>query len=180
MTTPPTGLRSLVWLLALLVVALVGLCAYQHVATGMAARAADDARAQAANLAREAKQRETASKTQAALTARIPAQVVTWSWSEQLPTMMTQVAKLTKDTGISVGTLQPAPAVTRGAITRFPLRLTLNTSLKAMAGLLKRTGEAKPVLAIDQLILRPGALPGDPLRAEMTVSSYVMVKGGKP
>lgn len=184
MTTPQTLLQRMVGMAVTLVLALAALLGYQYWAAGDIARAETTAQDAIARYTREAKQRTAALKGRDALVARIPAQVKTWSWSEHLPAMMTQVGTLAESCGAEVATMQPAPPVTRQDVTRFPLRLKMAATLSELTTLLRRVKDATPLLAVDQVTIRPGEKPGDPLRVEMTVSSYVMADGqptgGKP
>ncbi|HOF86613.1 MAG TPA: GspMb/PilO family protein [Armatimonadota bacterium] len=184
MTTALTRMRRMVGTAVVLVLALAALLGYQYWAAGDIARADATARDAIARATRDARQRAAALEGREALVARIPARAQTWSWSEHLPATMTQVGALAESCGAAVATMQPAPPVTRAGVTRFPLRLKVTATLSALTTLLRRAREATPLLAVDQVTIRPGEQPGDPLRVELTLSSYVMAdgrtSGGKP
>jgi len=167
-----------------LVLALGVLLGYQYWAQGDIARAEAAARDAIARHTRDAKQRALALADKDELRDRIPAQPASWSWSEHLPTIMKQVGTLAESCGAEVATMQPAPPVTRQGMTRFPMRLKVAVTLAELTTLLRRAQDATPLLAVDQVTIRPGEKPGNPLRVEMTVSSYVMADGrpagGKP
>jgi len=107
-----------------------------------------------------------------------------WSWSEQLPVMVTQISGIVEQSGTKIDTLQPAPVVERDHLTRFPLRLTLRTDLAHLTSLMKALRQAVPLLAVDHFSVRTGPMPNKPLQIEMTVSSYIITDGpatgGKP
>jgi Tfp pilus assembly protein PilO len=177
MTTRPTLLITVVVLLAALVAGMAGMAGYQAVATAMQARRATE---QQATLARLQRQADTVRKARAArlpLGTRVIAQPASWTWSEQLPPMMKQLSVMAEGSGVTLDTMQPAPVITHGALARFPLRVTLHASLSAITAFLKRAQEATPVLAVDQLTIRPGQTPGEPLAVEMTLSAYIRTDG---
>lgn len=119
-----------------------------------------------------------------AVTARVPRRQAPWTWSDHLPVMVTQLSALLEKDGAKLETLQPVPVVERESLTRFPLRMTLHTDLATLTAVLKRLQQATPLLTVDQLSVRVGRVPGDPLTINLTLSSYVMLDnvrtGGRP
>ena len=179
MTEQPV-LRILVTMMSLLVLVLLGCCGYQYAVSTTLARDTVAARQQRARTQQETAQRRRALAASTTLTERIPAQPASWSWSEQLPAMMTQVSRLAKDSGAAVETIQPAPPVTNNGVTRFPLRVTLHGNLTALTRMLEQVRQVKPLLAIDKISLRPGAKPGEPMLIELTVAAYTVTGTEKP
>lgn len=175
--TRPRILRMAVLILGLLAALLAGAGIYQYAAAAIAVHAI-------------AGQRNTLKQTTAYLSelararadsVQVSKQVLQrkgqWSWSEQLPVMVTQISVIVEHSGAKIDTLQPSPAVERDGLTRFPLRLTLRTDLKQLTAVMQRLREAVPLLSVDHLAIRAGEKPGDSLQVEMTLTSYVIVNG---
>jgi Tfp pilus assembly protein PilO len=118
-----------------------------------------------------------AQATTATLRDRVITHPATWSWSDQLPLLLGQVSGLVKHSGVRVESMQPAPVVEAQKLARFPLRITLHGNLAGVVTVLRLAREQSPALGVDQLILHTGTLPTDPLYAEVTLSSYVVLAG---
>jgi len=139
-------------LLTVIVVGLAVVCGYQSVASLLLARSLENQRRTLAEEQKLTAELDRSQQETQPLKERVSSQPGVWSWSEQLPPMMAQVAP------------------------RFPLRLTLRSDLSSLTRLLQRVRKQSPVLAVDQLSIRIGAQVGDPLRVELTLSSYVIVE----
>ncbi len=113
------------------------------------------------------------------MAAQISRRPASWSWTEQLPVMVSQLTDEVKDRGAPIDTLQPSPLVERGQLARFPLHLTLHMELAGLSKFLQRVQQTAPVLAVDQLTVHAGKKPGDLLLVEITLSSYVMLEGSQ-
>jgi len=171
------ALRIAVLALGLLTAGVAGLCIYQYAAAAAAARATaaqQDALATARQYAAELQRMQADGRL---LTDKIRRRAAPWTWSEQLPVMVTQISSLIEGSGAKIDTLQPAPLVERQGLTRFPLRLTLRTDVGRLTSMLRQTRQAMPLLAVDHFAVRAGEKPGDPLTVEMTLSSYVIIEG---
>ena len=100
-----------------------------------------------------------------------------WTWSEQLPAMMSQVAELVRASGVQVQSMQPAPVVQADKLARFPLRLAVRGNLPSLVAFLKLARGQTPTLGVDELTLHTGTQAADPLQVEVTLSSYVVLQG---
>ena len=172
-----TAQRWLIIVLGVLVVGSACLCLGLSLAAGAAAR---ETRALQDTLEQTKRQAQEVARAQASsrkLATQIAAHPDTWSWSEQLPVMVTQISGLTQQCGVKIDTLQPNPSVEKAGLVRYPLRLTLQTHLDGLTHLLQRAQQARPVLAVDQLSVRNSVKPGDPLQVTLTLSSYQVVSG---
>ena len=114
------------------------------------------------------------------LTKQISRHPASWSWTEQLPVMVSQLTGLVQGCGTPIDTLQPSPMVAHGQFVRFPLHLTLHMDLVNLTKFLQRAQQAAPVLAVDHLTIRAGKKTGDPLLVDITLSSYVMLESSQP
>jgi Tfp pilus assembly protein PilO len=177
-------LRVVVLVFAVLAVVLAGACVYQYAAAATAARAIIEQRDSLEQTERYLTELARAQAEGRRISEQIPRRSAPWSWSEQLPVMVTQISGLVEKSGGQIDTMQPAPAVEREHLTRFPLRLTLRSDLARMTDIMDRFREAIPILSVDHFAIRAGQKPGDPLQVELTLSSYVIVEGqaagGKP
>ena len=170
----PARLRLATVLLTVIVVGLAVVCGYQSVASLLLARSLENQRLTLAEEQKLTAELVRSQQETQPLKERVRSQLGVWSWSEQLPPMMAQVARLMADSQVEA--VQPAPIAQNGQLTRFPLRLTLRSDLSSLTRLLQRVRQQSPVLAVDQLAIRTGAQVGDPLRVELTLSSYVIVE----
>ena len=173
MKTQPTLIAVMV--LGALVAGLFGTCGYQYVASAAAAYKSSMQRAALENAKRQAAEILKARANARQLDTRVVRRASPWSWSEQLPVMVSQISGVLEGSGVKIDTLQPAPIVERQQVARFPLRVTLSTDLASLTKVLQRMQQAVPVLAIDQIAIRAGKQAGDPLKIELTLSSYVQV-----
>ncbi len=171
---PASALRLTTTLLTVLVIGLAMVCGYQSVASLLLTRSLQDQRLTLAEEQKLTAELVRSQKETQPLKERVSSQPGVWSWSEQLPPMMAQVARLVADNRVEA--VQPAPIAENGQLTRFPLRLTLGSDLSSLTRLLQRVRKQSPVLAVDQLAIRTGAQVGDPLQVELTLSSYVIVE----
>lgn len=179
-----TVLTGLTVLLGVGLLGLAGTCAYQAIAGATATR---DLAAQRHRL--QTTERQMALRTRAhlesrPLQARIPVQPAAWTWSEQLPLILAQLARVIEGSGVQMETMQPAPVVAREGIARFPLRVTLRTDLPRLTQLLGRLRTTQPILTVDVLTIHTGQTADDPLQVDLTLSSYVRLSpapaGGRP
>ncbi len=170
----PAGLKLATVLLTVIVVGLAVVCGYQSVASLLLARSLENQRLTLAEEQKLTAELVRSQQETQPLKERVSSQPGVWSWSEQLPPMMAQVARLVADSQVEA--VQPAPIAENGQLIRFPLRLTLRSDLSSLTRLLQRARQQSPVLAVDQLAIRTGAQVGDPLRVELTLSSYVIVE----
>lgn len=171
--------------LGVIVVGLLGMSGYSYVSAASLARTTAERQQELTEARRKVAQLRAAREHTKPLAGRITQRSAAWTWSEQMPEMMTQISPLIEQSGVVIDTMQPAPVVLRQQITRFPLRLTLHSHLKNLTGLLRRVQKASPLLAVDHVTIHAGELPGDPLRVELTLSSYVLLgdraeTGGRP
>jgi Tfp pilus assembly protein PilO len=176
MNTGLTLLKGAVLLVGLLVAGLLGACGYQYLALNGAER---NIAAQAAAKRRTEKQvaaQEKAHDTALHLATYITRRDTAWTWSEQLPEMVTQLEAVTQKTGAVIDTLQPAPPMGKTALVRYPLRVTLHASLADLTKVLKRLRAATPVLAVDGITVRAGLKAADPLQVDLTLSAYVLLE----
>jgi Tfp pilus assembly protein PilO len=181
---PSANLRPTVTVLAVIALGLGGWLGYQGLSALSTTR---QLRSESAMLAQEqalASELREAQATTKRLREQVRTHPSTWSWGEQLPFMIDQVSVLVRDSGVRVQSMQPAPVVEAEKLARFPLRLSLDGSLASVVVFLRRAREQSPALGVDQFNLHTGTDPGDLLRAEVTLSSYVVLqgaaKGAKP
>jgi len=179
MNTQRSFLSTFVVIALLATVVVAGLCAYQYLATRAVAREVRAQRDELLRLQEYAEDLRNAHSEGKQLRTQVASQAGAWTWSEQLPVMVQQVSGIVNAADARIDTLQPAPSVEREQLTRFPLRITLQTRLSSLAKILQSIQEATPALAIDQLSMHNGQKPSDPLRVEITLSSYVMFDSGK-
>ena len=169
--------------IGLVTAGLIGICVYQYAADAAAARAIVAQREALANARSYAVELAAMQADGRQLNDKVTSHRAPWSWSEQLPLMVTQISGIMTDSGIKIDTLQPVTIVERQHLTRFPLRLTLRADLASLTAVLQRIQQAVPLLAVDHCAIRAGQKPGEPLQVEMTLSSYVIVggsSGGRP
>jgi Tfp pilus assembly protein PilO len=173
-------LRIVVVAFGLAAAGLAGVCIYQYAATAATARALADQRDALEqvklNVAELAKMQADGRQ----LNEKVLKRKAPWSWSEQLPVMVTQISGIVEQSGAKIDTLQPSPVVERDRLTRFPLRLTLTTELARETGLtviLQRLQQAVPLLGVEHFAVRAGQKPSEPLQVELTLSSYVIIEG---
>jgi len=169
---------------ALLAIGLAGVCVYQYIATRTTASAMA---AQRGTLEQTLEYFDELARARAEgrqISAQVPRRKAPWSWSEQLPVMVTQLSGIVERSGANIDTLQPAPAVEREHLTRFPLRLTLRTDLARLTDIMGSIRRAVPLLSVDHFAIRTGEKTDEPLQVEMTLSSYAIIAGqaagGKP
>ncbi len=170
-------LRVSVIILGAILAGLMGLCGYLLLASTGADREIDRQRDALAQTRVSAALLAQAHADGRQLTDKVPRQLAPWTWSEQFPVMAAQIGALCDASNTRIDTLQPAPTVERGQVTRFPLRLTLHTDLAGLTRLLREIQRAVPVLGIDHLAIRVGQQAGDPLSVEITLSAYVLLDG---
>lgn len=163
--------------LGVAVAGLAGVCGYQYLAAAATAQAISVQRDEFENANRYKAELVKAHANSKTLTTKVLQHRAPWTWSEQLPVMVTQISGIVEGCGAKIDTLQPAPIVERQQVIRFPLHLSLHTNLASLSKFLQRTQQAVPLLAIDQLTVRAGKLPIDPLQVDVTLSSYVMLEG---
>jgi len=164
---------------------MVATCGYQYLAIAATERDIAEQRAALATAKRRTAELVALQVKSAALVKQMAHHPASWSWSAQLPQMVAQVSALTAGSHAEIDALQPAPVAVNAQLARFPLRLTLHTDIDSLVTILRRVRQSAPVLAVDQLAIRVGAKPDDPLQVQLTVSSYVMLEGhagagGKP
>jgi len=168
---------TIVIVLAVILIGLAGTCGYQYIASAAIARTIDekhDDLQTAKDTAAALEKAQANSKQLAKLVVRHQAP---WTWSEQLPLMVTALTGIAEDSGTVIDTLQPAPVVERQQFARFPLRLTMHMHLASLTTFMRKIQQATPLLAVDQVSIRAGKLPADPLLVEVSVSTYVMLDG---
>jgi len=156
---------------------LAGICIYQYAAIAAASRATAN---QKDILRQAAAYQHELSKLRAdgrKMSEKVRQRKGPWTWSEQLPVMVTQISAIVEQSGAKIDTLQPSPAIERDHLTRFPLRLTLRTDLPHLTTVMQRLRGAVPLLAVDHLAINTGEKPGEPLQVEITLTSYVIVDG---
>jgi len=173
-----TLMRWLVYTLGLAVVVMAGALVYQYVASTAILHDIDAQRAALELTQRTSAEAAKAQAMRRQLIASITPRGKEWSWSEQLPVMVTQIAGIANGCGAVIDTFQPSPVVASQQLTRFPLHLTLHMHLATLTTFLRQAQQATPLLAIDQLTIHVGKLPGDPLLVGVTFSSYVMPDEG--
>ena len=174
---PAANLRLAAAVLAVLALGLAGWSGYQGLTAVSLARYVRDQKAllqQAQGLTVQVRQ---AQATTGTLRDRVLTHPASWSWGEQLPLMIDQVSVLVKHSGVRVESMQPAPVVEAEKLVRFPLRLALHGDLAAVVTFLRLARNQSPALGVDQLTLYTGAQATDPLRAEVTLSSYIVLEG---
>lgn len=173
-------LIALIILLGVLAAGLAVGSGYLYLASATLQRQTTEQREALTETQRIARQLAIAHTASHTLTTRVPRHTAPWTWSEQLPVSMTQVAGLVEGSGGVIDTMQPAPVVASAQLTRFPLRLTLHATLKQLTALLRTAQAATPTLAVDGLTIHAGQ-PGDNvLSVELTLSSYALVEGAQP
>jgi Tfp pilus assembly protein PilO len=111
------------------------------------------------------------------LQGRVLTRAASWTWSDQLPFMVAQVSTLVGQSGVRVQSMQPAPMVAAEKLVRFPLRLALEGNLAGVVTFLRLARRQAPTLGVDQLTVHTGTQTTGLLRAEVTLSSYVMLEG---
>ena len=111
------------------------------------------------------------------LQGRVLTHAAAWTWSDQLPVMVAQVSAVVGPSGVRVQSMQPAPMVAADKLVRFPLRLVLQGNLAGVVTFLRLARQQAPTLGVDQLTVHTGTQTPDLLRAEVTLSSYVMLEG---
>ncbi len=176
MKTGQTLLKGAVLLAGLCVAGLLGACGYQYLAC---ANVQHEIRAQQDTITRtqrQIKDQQAAQDTAVDLSTYIDRRDTHWAWSGQFKRMAQQVSDLTKGTDAVIDTLQPAPVMGKTALVRFPLRLTLHSSLGGLTKLLHNVRGATPVLAVDGLTLRCGQKSTDPLQVDLSLSAYVLLE----
>lgn len=177
--SPHPVLVSLLMLVAVVTAGLVGTAGYAYLSAATLAQQVATQRTQL----QAGKDRVTRSRTLQAqskqLAGKIARHPASWSWSEQLPIMVTQVSQVVENDGVKIETLQPEPLVVRQQIARFPLRMTLHTRLGSLTEVLQRIRQSQPILAIDRLHIRNAQKPGDPLMVDLTLSSFVVLEGAR-
>ncbi len=165
--------------LGVLLVCLAGVCAYQYLASVAAVRAIAEQHEALVSAHKKAAALASAQADEKQMLAKISRHPASWSWTEQLPVMVSQLTGVEQGCGAPIDTLQPSPMVTRGQLARFPLHLTLQMDLASLTKFLQRAQRAVPVLAVDQLTIHAGKKTGDPLHVDLTLSSYVMLEGSQ-
>ena len=175
-----TLMRQITYLLGILVILMAGLCGYQYLAAASAARATDEQHDQLRAAQRATTEAAKARAEWKRLAGSITPRPATWSWSEQLPVMVTQLAGIADNCGAVIDTFQPSPIVEKLQLARFPLHVTMRTHLATLTKFLQQAQQATPLLAVDQLTIHAGKLPGDPLLVGFTLSSYAMLDDHQP
>jgi len=164
-------------LAVVLVVGLVGWSGYLGLTLFSLARHTREERAQLQQRQALGAQVRQAQALGVKLQGRVLARAASWTWSDQLPLTVEQVSLLVAGSGVRVASMQPAPVVAADKLVRFPLRLVLQGDLAAVVSFLRLAREQSPVLGVDQLTVHTGTQATDLLRAEVTLSSYVMLEG---
>jgi len=170
---------SIPLMLGILLVCLASFCTYQYCVAAATAHAIVEQRAALDNAHKQAKALARAQADEKHLAAKITRHPANWSWSEQLPVMVSQLTTLVQDCGAPIDTLQPSPVVMHGQLARFPLHLTMHTNLASLTKFLQRAQQATPVFAVDQLTIHAGKKNGDLLQVDLTLSSYVMLESSR-
>jgi len=173
----PQTLRTIVLIFALAAAGAAGVCIYQYVALAAASHATVEQKDTLKQVVTYQRELEKLRADGRKMSEKVKQRTGPWTWSEQLPVMVTQISVIVEHSGAKIDTLQPSPAVERDGLTRFPLRLTLRTDLKQLTAVMQRLREAVPLLSVDHLAIRAGEKPGDSLQVEMTLTSYVIVNG---
>ncbi len=177
-----THKRSLIiaFVLGVLLTCLAGVCGYQWLASASAASTITEQRTRLAGMTKHAEELRQAQADEQHLALNIAQHNAPWSWSEQLPVMVTQINKIVTGCGTAIETLQPSIVVEHGQLARYPLHLTLHMSVDELTQFLHRIQQARPLLAVDQLSIHAGKYAGDPLLVDVTISSYVTLSGNQP
>lgn len=164
-------------LIGALVVGLAGTCIYEYWTLTTTTREITTQRENLRQARRRVKEQAEVQIAEQQLQQKIARQQNSWSWSEQLPIMVSQVTRIVEDSGAKIDTLQPEPLVTRQQLARFPLRMTLHAELGQLTSVLSAVTRSTPLLSVDHLNIQTGEKPGDPLQVELTLSSFVMLDG---
>ena len=173
-TTPMTPLTRILLLLSLLGTGFLLAWAYQGWLLLNTTRQIAVAHLQLQHGQRLQHDRETQLTARDALAPQVSVHPAAWSWSDQLPLMVQQLADVMEPRGVKLEALQPQPPVAREQLTRYPLRVTVRTTLERLTAVLAQCRQARPILAIDTMTVRTGQVAADPLQVELTISSYVM------
>lgn len=175
MNTPQKP-QSLVIALGVLLVCLAGISIYQYLATAATARTLHEQRTALEDAQKQAVALVNAEADEKQLAVKISRHPATWSWTEQLPVMVSQLTGLVQGCGTPIDTLQPSQTVVHGQFARFPLHLTMHMDLAHLTIFMQRAQQAMPVLAVDQMTIRAGKRTGELLQIDLTLSSYVMLE----
>lgn len=179
MTSQQPIVKVIAALVGVLVVALGCVCGYQYWVMGTTRQQINTQRLKSITAKRQLTEHNQQATERGKLAQQVVPRRASWSWSDQLPLMVGQVTRITDKQGAKIDTLQPEPMVAKQQMARFPLRVTLNADLAKVTGVLAEVQQANPMLAVDHLNIRAGQNAGDPLQVELTLSSYVMLEGGK-
>ena len=184
MKSQPT-LRPLAVLLTAVLALLLLLCGYQWTMIVTTKNALADQRVRLDTILKQVDELKQANVMASRVTKMVTQQSVNWEWSQQLPASINQLSAIEQSAGVAIDTLQPATIVTAGQLSRFPIHLSLHTTLAKLTKFLQQVQQAVPLCAVDQISIHAGKTPAELLLVDLTLSSYAIVDktpatGGKP
>lgn len=165
-------------IMGVLVVGLASLCGYQYWTIATTTQQISAQRHKLASAKRQGVEQTKLLVTRQRLAQQIVQRRASWTWSDQLPLMVAQVARIAENHEIKIDTLQPQPMVARQALARFPLHMTMSTDLGRLTALLVEARAVAPVLSVDHLAIRTTETANAPLQVELVLSSFVQLDGG--
>lgn len=177
-------LRPLAILLGGVLGVLLVLCGYQWTAMAMNVGTLAQQHIRLIQTYKEATDMQQTWKTAALVNTMVAHHPAGWEWSEQLPVSIKQLADIEQSAGVAIDTLQPATIVSNQQLSRFPIHVTLHTTLARLTTFLHGVQQATPLCAVDQMTIHAGKTPGDLLVVDLTLSTYAIIEkaattGGK-
>lgn len=160
--------------LAVVVVGLAAAVAHQKVTKYRLLRDVRQQTTRLAGLERDLSNRAKWRNDYQNLSLKLGAGLQNFTWSDQMPFMVTQLTGIVEAQGLKIASLQPEEMTSGEHILRFPLRVALNCDLSDLTKILQEIESTKPVLNVERLDVRTSPDESGKLQVGMTVSSFVV------
>ena len=144
--------------------------------------------AEAERTRRIASQRSRLEHELKSLEARLSRAVLQLPQEKEIPSLLTRVAKLGRDTELQVSLFRPGPVVSRGFYTEVPIQLKVVGTYHRLGTLFERLAKMDRIVNVSDLTIRPAGKDqksGPSIEAEFGVVTYTYTgsrgaKGGEP
>lgn len=147
----------------------------QYLTNSSAQRALQEKQKSLADLKTETAKTVSWRKDYETLSGKLGTRLPSCTWSEQMPSMVTELTSIVEEHGAVIETMQPQPMTQDGKILSFPLQLGLHADLATITGILKDISNTVPLLQVERLSIGKDETKGGKLHISLTVTSFVVL-----